>query len=151
MGLPPRGATVTPPPLTMEQHHIKISFALILIVGGLRQLTLGGFVLVETQDKPAYFKQSGIQQRDYFAPTGDYSAASLSAETLIEQETCEIQPHGARHNPCGFPFHGMCTISACSKFLGKQPQAEKCIKECEDTFNAWNVTSINLVREEIMA
>merc|ERR1712215_48128 len=144
--------TVTPvTPVTMEHHHIKISFYFILIVGGLRQLTLGRFVLFETQDKPAYFKQSGIQQRDYFAPTGDYSATSLSAETLIMQETCEINPHGARYYPCGFPFHGMCTISACSKFLGKQPQPEKCIKECEDTFNAWNVTSINLVRETIMA
>merc|ERR1712098_558748 len=136
----------------MERHHIKFSFALILIVGGLWQLTLGGSFLVKTQDKPAYFKQSGIQQRDYSASAGDYSALSIPKDSTTNQnKTCYIDATKFIDDPCGFSFYGYpCRLSDCSKLLGKEYE-EKCIKKCEDTFRAFNVTSVNIFPDSLKA
>merc|ERR1712098_495807 len=51
---------VTPPPATMEHHHIKITWALILIFGGIKQITVGRYSLVETQDESADYNQADL-------------------------------------------------------------------------------------------
>merc|ERR1712002_776401 len=44
--------TVTPPPATMKHHQIKISFALILIFGRVKQITLGRYFADLRNDTP---------------------------------------------------------------------------------------------------
>merc|ERR1719369_537842 len=70
----------------MDHANIKISFALILIIGGVWHQSLGKFLLIETQEKPATSKQSDVRTED------DGTRADYEVMRSLEQNHTEAEP-----------------------------------------------------------
>merc|ERR1712002_388762 len=102
-------------PATMKHHQIKISFALILIFGGVKQITLGRSALAETQDESPDYNQYG-----HYADLRNDTPCDIGVG-----EKCDF-----------FEFNGSCSISDCSKQLSQIPNGMECVKKCEDYYRS---------------
>merc|ERR1712098_256222 len=132
---------VTPPPATMEHHHIKISFALILIFGGVKQITVGRHSLVKTQDESADYNQADLRH-NVTAPTLSTKTVNWILEGCRMEQTLVYSSNMRlveRRLNCGdFEFIGDCTILNCSEQLNfPNPLKTKlCVKKCEDDYRS---------------